>query len=144
MSISTIIHNYNISLSIYNTNVIQDYVTHIICFQLCNIHKSQNINHVKLKDFKLQFNREASALFFYFEQFNMDSAYLISNAHLKLTNMAELFSISDANTQLKIKKALHSIPSSISEEMTSIFKDILDWYCSNSKCENHLGCSVSF
>ena len=96
-------------------------------------HKSQNKNHIKLKDFKLQLNREASALFFYFEQFNMGSAYLIYNAHFKLPNVVELVSISVVNTKLKITKVLHSIPSSISEEMTSIFKDILDRYCSNSK-----------
>ena len=96
-------------------------------------HKSQNTYHIKLKDFKLQFLREASALFFYFEQFNMGSAYIISNAHFKLPNVAELVSISDVNTQLKITKVLHSTPSSISEEMTSIFRDILDRYCSNSK-----------
>ena len=85
-------------------------------------HKSQNKNHIKLKDFKSQLNREANALYFYFEQFNMDSAYLISNAHFKLPNVAELVTISDVNTQLKITKVLHSILSSISEEMTSIFK----------------------
>ena len=67
-------------------------------------HKSQNKNHIKLKDFKSQLNREASALFFYFEQFNMGSAYLISNAHFKLPNVAELVSISDVNTQLKNNK----------------------------------------
>ena len=96
-------------------------------------HKSQNQNLIKLKDFKTQFNREASALFFYFEQFNMGSAYLISNAQFKLPNVAELVSVSDVNTQLRLTKVLNSIPSSISEEMTSIFKDILDRYCSNSK-----------
>ena len=63
----------------------------------------------------------------------MGSAYLISNAHFKLPNVAKLVSISDANTQLKITKVLNSIPSSILEEMASIFKEILDWYCSNSK-----------
>ena len=52
---------------------------------------------------------------------------------LSYPNVAELVSISDVNTQLKITKVLHSIPSSISEEMTSVFKDILDRYCSNSK-----------
>ena len=53
--------------------------------------------------------------------------------NLKLPNIAELVSTSYVNTQSKITKVLHSIPSSISEEMTSIFKDILDQYCSNSK-----------
>ena len=54
---------------------------------------------------------------------------------LSYPNVAELVSISDVNTQLKITKVLHSIPSYISEEMTSIFKDILDRYCSNSKMQ---------
>jgi len=63
------------------------------------------------------------------------ASYLISNAHFKLPNVAELVSLSDVNTQLKITKVLQSIPSSITEEMTSIFKDILEKCCSKSKMQ---------
>ena len=63
----------------------------------------------------------------------MGAAYLISNTHFKFPNMAELVSVSEVNTQLKIIKFLQSIPSSFTEEMASIFKDILGKYRSNSK-----------
>ena len=58
-----------------------------------------------IKDFKLLFKRNASASFYYYEQFNMGAAYLMTNAHFKLPNLVDLVSKSDMKIHLKIKKS---------------------------------------
>ena len=48
-----------------------------------------------IKDFKQLFKREPSALFFYYEQFNVGTAYLMLNAYFKLPNVVDLVKKSD-------------------------------------------------
>ena len=96
-----------------------------------------------IKDFKLLFKRNASALFYYFEQFNMGAAYLMTNAHFKSPNVVDLVSKSDVKIHLKITKVLQSMPKSVSTEIISIFKYILSEYSSSSKNMKHPGFSTS-
>ena len=86
-----------------------------------------------IKDFKLLFKRNASALFYYYEQFNMSAAYQMTNTHFKFPNVVDLVSKSDAKIHLKITKVLQSIPTSVLIEITSIFKYVLSEYSFSSK-----------
>ena len=115
----------------YQRHVVKCHNDTIVPVQLKNSRNSSS--HMIIKDFKQLFKREASALFFYYEQFNMGTAYLMSNAHFKLPNVVDLVRKSNVKIHLKITKVLHSTPTSVSIEITSIFKFILDEYSTTSK-----------
>ena len=92
----------------YQRHVIKYHNDTIVPVQLKKSHYSSL--HTIIKYFKQIFKREASALFFYYEQFNMGATYLMSNAHFKLPNVVDLVSKSDVKLHLKITKVLQSIP----------------------------------
>ena len=57
----------------------------------------------------------------------------MSNTHFKLPKVVDLVSKSEVKIHLTITKVLQSTPTSVSKEITSIFKYILDENSTTSK-----------
>ena len=103
-----------------------------ICIVTSETLAVSNSTNKRMKYFLSTFPRRESAIYFYYKQFNLGEAYLVSYAQFQLPNISHLVRDTDIILQLRLARMFQQLSPQNSDNLCNIFCSIINEYCDES------------